>query len=236
MEIYGQKRVLNAGSGSAASGRLHEGFRREDWTEVRLDIDPRTAPDLIGSISDMRSVVPDASFDAIWTSHSVEHLHAHEVEPAFREFRRVLKGDGFALVTCPDLAAIVEVILRRGVEAVVYQSPAGPIKALDMLYGHGRSIAAGQFAMAHNTGFTADRMGRVAIESGFVEARVIEGPNYDLWAVLLMPGTSLTFVSKYFESTKVAPLFSASIARNYRAEERLKRQPILSVGMAAARG
>ncbi len=210
-EMQSQKRVLNAGSGPDFPGKLHSGFQRDRWTEVRLDIDPNTAPDFVGSISDMRGLIPDQDFDAVWTSHSIEHLQAHEVVPALREFRRVLKTDGFALVTCPNLEPIFEAALRRGIEAVIYQSPAGPISALDVLFGHGASIAAGRQAMAHHTGFTAARVGRVAIEAGFVEARVLEGPHYDLWAVLLMPDTDLSEAWGYFEDTNIAPLFSRGI-------------------------
>jgi SAM-dependent methyltransferase len=202
-----QKRVLNAGSGPIRLGALHEGFRSSNWTEVRLDIDVRTAPDIVASVTDLRGVVADASFDAVWSSHSVEHLHAHEVVPAFSEFRRVLKVDGFALVTCPNLGVIAELITRFGTEAIIYHSAAGPIKALDMLYGHGRSIADGRYAMAHNTGFTAERLGQVAIDAGFTEARVFDGPNYDLWAAFLMSESNTDKIAGYFAQTNISALF-----------------------------
>ena len=220
METLGEKRVLNVGSGPAIPGRLHRGFRKENWIEIRLDIDYRTNPDVVGSMCDMRGIVADASIDAVWTSHSIEHLHAHEVEPTLREFRRVLKVDGFVLATCPDIATIANLILRYGLEADVYHSPAGPIKPLDMLYGHGRSIGAGQFAMTHNTGFTAERIGRVALESGFSEARVFEGLNFDLWALLMMPETNMTHVSELFNDTEIAPLFATDAAEPHAIAER----------------
>ncbi len=210
MNGRGARRVLNAGSGAAASGRLHHGFAGEEWTQVRLDIDPRAAPDLTGSISDMRALVPDASFDAIWSSHSIEHLHAHEVAAAFREFTRVLKADGFALVTCPDVGAIARFVLRDGLEAVAYNSPAGPIRPLDMLYGHASSIAAGHGWMAHHTGFTAERLGRLASEAGFAETRIIEGPMLDLWAALLMPQAVAAEIAPLFAGTHAAGLFEAA--------------------------
>ena len=73
-------------------------------------------------------MVADACFDALYSSHAIEHLYAHEVIPALREFLRVLKPDGFALVTCPDLAAIARQLLDGGAEGIAYQSPAGPIR------------------------------------------------------------------------------------------------------------
>ena len=44
-----------------------------------------------------------ASVDAVFSSHNIEHLYPHEVPLALKEFMRVLKPDGFVLMTCPDL-------------------------------------------------------------------------------------------------------------------------------------
>jgi hypothetical protein len=57
----GQKRVLNGGSGPRPGNRLHAIFRSSAWQEVRMDIDPATAPDVIGSITDMRSSISSAA-------------------------------------------------------------------------------------------------------------------------------------------------------------------------------
>lgn len=202
-----KKRVLNAGCGSSVGGNLPAFFSPETWEEVRLDVDPATRPDIIASLADMRRVVPDASFDALYSSHAVEHLYAHEVIPAFREFRRVIKPDGFALITCPDLMAISRFILQHGAEEVAYPSPAGPIRPIDMLFGHGRSIGAGKLAMAHHTGFTAARLGRVAIESGFREVRASEGRFFDLWTLLLGPEATEAAIAPMFNGTDLARLF-----------------------------
>ncbi len=64
----------------------------------------------------------------------------------------MLKPDGFALITCPDLETVADLSLSKGLEA--YQSTAGSIRPLDMLYDHSRSIAGGRTYMAHKTGFT----------------------------------------------------------------------------------
>jgi predicted SAM-dependent methyltransferase len=180
------RRVLNAGCGQLSPLSLHPAFQDPSWIEVRLDIDERVRPDLVASICDM-NVVADASFDAIWCSHNLEHLYGHEIDKALAEFQRVLKPDGFALIACPDLEAIAELIVRGRAEEAAYNSAMGPITALDMLFGHSGSIAKGNLFMAHNTGFTADRLGRLLVESGFVEALVVKGPGFDLWALALMP-------------------------------------------------
>ena len=121
------KRVLNAESGSYAARKLHPVFVRDVWHEVRIDIDPQGGPDVVSSITDMRSSCPPQSFDAIWSSHTLEHLYASEVTLALVEFNRVLKPDGFALITSPDLEAVASLVLERGLHHVVYTSPAGPI-------------------------------------------------------------------------------------------------------------
>jgi hypothetical protein len=93
------------------------------------------------------------------------------------------------------------------IESIAYLSPAGPIRLLDMVFGHSRSIEAGHISMTHKTGFTAERIGRLAAVAGFTEARVLEGQTYDLWAALTMPGAELAILESMFEGTNVAALF-----------------------------
>jgi predicted SAM-dependent methyltransferase len=186
-----RRRVLHVGSGAASDGRLHAIFRSDQWAEVRLDVDVATDPDLVCSVTDMSAAVGNATFDGIWSSHNLEHVRGHEVLPALREFVRVLRPDGFALIRSPDLESIAELILRDGIDSVVYQSPAGPITPLDMLYGHQRSIEQGNEFMRHGTGFTQDRLGRLLIEAGFEEARTTRTPQLEVWAVAFMPAADV---------------------------------------------
>ena len=195
----GVRRVLNAGSGPASSSRLHSIFA--GWTEVRLDLDPKTKPDLVGSIRDMRAIVPDRSFEAIWASHNLEHLYSHEVHASLLEFRRILTDDGFAFVTSPDLEAVARFLLAKGLTATAYESAAGPITPLDMLFGHIRSVAEGNNFMSHKTGFTVASLGRAANDAGFAEARIAAGQAFDLWGLLLMPRTNKTVVADLLRST-----------------------------------
>src|SRR5215469_14696573 len=81
-----RRRVLNAGSGSLSARQLHPVFRGDRWEQVRLDIDPQTEPDVVGSITNMSELFPSDDFDAIWSSHSLEHLYGHEVPGALSEF------------------------------------------------------------------------------------------------------------------------------------------------------
>ena len=173
------RRVLNAGSGSQSARQVHALFRDGRWQEVRIDLDPTTWPDVVGSIADMVEF-PEGSFDAIWSSHVLEHLAAHEVPAALLEFKRVLRADGFAVISSPDLEAVAAAIAEHGIEHVLYLSPAGPIAALDILYGHRASIKRGKTGMAHKTGFTCASLGRLLVDAGFGEVLVTRH-GFDLW-------------------------------------------------------
>jgi hypothetical protein len=74
------------------------------------------------------------------------------------------------------------------IAAAAYESPAGPIRPLDMLYGHTRAIAIeqGHVHMAHRTGFTASRLGNLLLSAGFstVSTRT---ENLEVCALALMP-------------------------------------------------
>jgi SAM-dependent methyltransferase len=181
----GQKYVLNGGSGPRSGNGLHAIFRSSTWREVRMDINPATAPDVIGSITDMRSSISSGSFDAVWSSHCLEHLHSYEVPSALSEFQRVLKPDGFALIRCPDLDLIASLLLDQGLDCIAYVSPIGPVTPLDMLFGHSASVAAGNCHMAHKTGFTEARLGRLLLEAGFATV-LATTDSFDLWALALM--------------------------------------------------
>lgn len=176
--------MLNVGSGPQSPQRLHAVFRdARRWQETRLDVDSAVKPDILCSVVDMQGVVPDASVDAIWSSHNIEHLHDHEVPLALAEYRRVLKPDGFLLLRCPDIESVAQAILKIGLDAVAYVSPAGPITPLDMLYGHRASIAAGSAHMRHHTGFTDVRFGQLLLEAGFASVHTLRDGGYDLWAL-----------------------------------------------------
>jgi SAM-dependent methyltransferase len=194
------RRVLDVGAGSQSSSKLHQTF--QGWRCVRLDIDERVKPDIVGSIVDMKRKVADRSFEAIWSSHNLEHLYPHDVKPALAEFVRVLKPTGFALITCPDLLQIAELMLRQEVDKPAYTSAAGPISAIDMLYGHTASLARGNLYMAHHTGFTASRIGPLVLEAGFSEAWIASGKAYDLWVVAFMKGADRNEVRRLLSASE----------------------------------
>jgi len=179
------KRVLSAGSGPASARQLHPAFRTDCWQEVRLDIDPYVKPDIVGSVTDMSKLIPSQSFDSVWSSHSLEHLYAHEVPAALTEFRRILKPGGFALITSPDVESIASMVLEYGLDHVAYTSPMGPITPHDMPYGHTASIQRGSTFMAHNTGFTCASLGQHLLDAGFPVV-LAKRERFELWALALM--------------------------------------------------
>lgn len=179
---YGERRVvLHVGCGSHPSELLEREFPKPTWVEVRLDIDAGVAPDIIGSITDMR-MIESTAVDAVFSSHNLEHLFAHEVPSALREFSRVLKPTGFTLIGVPDLQRVAELIAQDKLTDPAYVSPAGPIAPLDMLYGHRGYVAQGHLFMAHKTGFTARTLAQALVENGFARAEVTRA-GWDLWAV-----------------------------------------------------
>lgn len=132
-ETVAPRTILHIGPGHRSNGaKLPTAFQAPEWQEIRLDIDPANEPDIVGSMLDMAAVA-SASVDAIYSAHNIEHVHAHEVPVVLGEFLRVLKPDGFALITCPDLRAVCALVAEDKLTDAAYQSPAGPITPLDPL-------------------------------------------------------------------------------------------------------
>ncbi len=179
--INENRTVLHVGCGAQNPEKLPEFFRLPGWREVRFDIDPDVKPDIIGTMVDM-AAVETASVDALYSSHNVEHLYAHEVPVAFAEFFRVLKPGGFAVITCPDLQSLGQLLAEGNLEEAAYTAPAGPITPLDILYGFRPSIARGNHFMAHKTGYTNQTLGQKLVQAGFAKVTVSKGQCFDLWA------------------------------------------------------
>ena len=175
---------LHVGCGPKRKDRTTKGFNTPDWHEIRLDIDASVSPDIIGTMTDM-SAVGNASVDAIFSSHNIEHLYPHEVSVALAEFVRVLKPDGFLVLTCPDLQEVCRLVAQDKLLEPAYTSPAGPITPLDILYGHRPPMALGNLYMAHRCGFTEKVLIGTLRACGFsvVASRKRAHPHYDLYAL-----------------------------------------------------
>ena len=176
------KTFLHVGCGPKRKERTTAGFA--DWSELRFDIDVSVQPDLVGTMTDMSSVSSD-SVDAVFSSHNIEHLYPHEVPVALSEFLRVLKPDGFAVITCPDLQSVCALVAEDKLTEPAYTSPAGPITPLDILYGHRPPMARGNLYMAHRCGFTEKVLCGTLQATGFksVASKKRGTPYFDLWAL-----------------------------------------------------
>lgn len=164
------KQLLHVGCGrkSALGQPL---FPAAHWQETTLDIVPGLRPDIVASMTDM-PMVPNDRFDAVFSSHNLEHLFPHELKKALSEFLRVLKPGGMAAVYVPDIQNAVEAIAQGRSDEPLYMSDSGPIYPFDVIYGHAPSIEGGHVEMAHRNGFTVQSLHRAIKDAGFTAVQV----------------------------------------------------------------
>jgi predicted SAM-dependent methyltransferase len=161
-----------------------KGFNN-NWKEIRFDIDKNVNPDIVGTLTDMK-LVKTGSVDAVYSSHNIEYIFPHEVPIALKEFYRVLKDDGIVVITCSDLQAVCELVAKDRLLEPFYESSAGPISPIDILYGHREAIANGFEYKAHKGGFTYSTLNSSFFEAGFKArygGRFQEGGEYNLFLV-----------------------------------------------------
>ena len=175
---------LHVGAGAKTKAQTTPEFANPSWREIRLDIDPSVKPDIVGSILNMAEV-SSGGVEAVYSSHNLEHIYSHEVPQALAEFLRVLTDDGYVVLTCPDLESVCNEVGRVGLDATLYQSPAGPISALDIIYGHRPSLSGGNLYMAHKSGFTEKTLTQAFLSAGFAKVATAarSAPFYDLWII-----------------------------------------------------
>lgn len=180
---------LHVGCGRSRQQDTTAAFNQPGWRELRFDIDPAASPDIVGTMTDM-SALADGSMDAVFSSHNLEHLYVHEVPVAAREFLRVLKPGGFVVLACPDLQSVCALVAQDKLLEPAYQSAAGPIAPLDILYGFRPDMARGNLFMAHRCGFTRSVLLNLFRECGFAQAIVMQRPHpfYDLWLLAVKQG------------------------------------------------
>lgn len=160
------KKLLNVGGGSKqiALPPQYAGVEH-----LLLDIDPAGEPDVLCDARQLTTLEP-GQFDVIYCSHNLEHYHRHDVPKVLAGFMHVLKADGFAHIRVPDMAEVMRVAVARNLdlEDVLYESPAGPIMVLDVMYGLGSQIErSGVDFYAHKTGFTRKSLLKVLRAAGF---------------------------------------------------------------------
>ena len=149
--------LVNLGSGPREALSVPTYFK--DWKQLRVDVDPSVAPDILADLTDL-SPIPDGHADAVWASHCIEHLYEHQVITALNEFRRIVRDDGFVCISVPDLQSVANYVAADRMHEPIYDSPAGPVTPHDIFFGFGAAIAAGRTSMAHKCGFTPSLLQR----------------------------------------------------------------------------
>ena len=160
------KTLLHVGCASLNISDL-KGFNNDKWAEIRFDIDESRNPDIIGTIVDL-SLVETGSVDAVYSAYNLDHIYPHEVPITLKEFFRVLKNDGIAIIKCPDIQSVCEAIGKDKLLDTFYQSPVGPITPIDILFGNRKAIAKGNEFMAKKGGFTYSVLDGALHQAGFV--------------------------------------------------------------------
>lgn len=160
-----QRSFLNVGGGSK---QVPVPAHYAGWSHVLLDVNPAGGADIVLDARKLAEL-PGGGFDAVYCSHNLEHYYRHQVPMVLDGFAHVLKPHGFVELRVPDVAAVLQEAVRRGLDLddPLYRSPAGPISVHDVIYGFGAEIARGNEAYAHKTGFTARSLGRVLADAGF---------------------------------------------------------------------
>ena len=148
------KKLLHIGCGFKRQDLLPDIFK--DYEEIRQDIDKNVNPDYCCSINDM-SIIESDQFDAVFSSHCLEHLHPFDILPTLEETNRVLNGNGFVFIRVPDLEIVAEFILKGMINTTVYESDGGPVAPLDMIYGFKYYTKKNPF-MEHKCGFTVNSL------------------------------------------------------------------------------
>ena len=176
-----KRRVLNVG-GNNKSIALPPQYA--EFEHLLLDIDPRGSPDVLCDARELRTL-DAAQFDAVYCSHNLEHYYRHDVPRVLSGFLHVLKSGAFAHIRVPDMDEVLRTAVARNMdlEDVLYQSPAGPISVLDVIYGYGVEIErSGQDFYAHKTGFTQKSLTKALQKAGFSTAFVGRG-NLEINAI-----------------------------------------------------
>ena len=175
------KKVLNVGG---SNKKIPLPPQYAEFAHLLLDIDPKGSPDIVCDARKL-STLEAGRFDAVYCSHNLEHYYWHDVRKVLAGFLHVLRHGGFAHIVVPDIHEVMRITIERGldIDDVLYQSPAGPIMVLDVLYGYSVEIEeSGQDVFAHKTGFTQKSLLRALQRAGF--SKIYSGVgNLEIYAV-----------------------------------------------------
>jgi SAM-dependent methyltransferase len=128
--------------------------------------------------------VESGSVDAVVSRHGLQRLYAHQAATLLAEWLRVLRDDGYAVITCPDLQQVCALVAQGHLADAAYTSAAGPITPLDLIYGYGPALASGDAGAAHRSGFSEQSLLAALREAGFATvASLRRSANLEIWAL-----------------------------------------------------
>lgn len=160
------RRLLNVG-GSSKEISLPPEYA--GWEHVLLDIDPQCGPDIVCDARKLSSL-PAATYDCVYCSHNLEHYYRHDALVVLAGFAHVLKPDGFAHISVPDMGALMKMVVEMNldIDDFISDSPKGPIAVRDVIYGWGAEIeSSGNDFYAHKNGFTQKSLMSLLQRAGF---------------------------------------------------------------------
>ncbi len=130
------------------------------------------------------AAVETESVDAIFSSHNLEHLYPHEVPRALSEFFRVLRSDGFVVLTCPDLKAVAALVADDKLTEPAYKFACWSYFSTRYNLWSPPSLAKGNIFMAHHCGFTQKVLVGSFRAAGFqIVISRARPTRFDLWVL-----------------------------------------------------
>lgn len=159
------KTFLNVDFDSSNKTQI-KGFDDDNWNEIRFVIDKNVDPGFERTLFDM-SQVNSESLDAVYSCNNIECFYPHEVEIVLGEFLRVLNHDGYVVVQCRDLQSACDYVSQDKLLDTLFESEAGPISAMDILYGPIKDLTNGHHSRLHKCGFTYSALIEVFRKAGF---------------------------------------------------------------------
>ena len=160
------------------------------WQHVVLDIDGDTKPDVQCDAREMHGLEPNA-YDAVFSSHMLEHFPAHEVGRVLTGCHHVLNPGGMVLAVVPDVAGVMRRMVAEGkdIDDECYLTADGlSISFHDIVYGWGRMIEQGNGYYAHKRGYSLKSFSTGFSAAGFPHV-YCHAFEYDLtvWAFKAPP-------------------------------------------------
>jgi len=116
-------------------------FEDDVWTVKTYDAEPKIEADYTGHIFKM-DAIEDNSIDALWCQQIMQRYYMPHVLEALKEFKRVMRDDALLYINVPDGQLAAAHLAHENFYKPLYETPAGPITAVDIVYGYQKAILA----------------------------------------------------------------------------------------------